>query len=732
MIPEKPTVAGEIWGGLASMLVALPSAIAFGLIIYAPLGPDWAGRGALAGIVGTVVLGLIVPALGGTPRLITAPCAPAAAVMAALAADLALHVPAARIPLLLALAALLAGAVQLFFGAIRGGRFVKYIPYPVVTGYLSGVGVLIFIGQLPKLLGLPAGTHLWEGLTSPGLWNRPAVVVGVVTIAVTALGSRITRKIPAAILGLGAGLLSYLCLSVALPDLAKLDGNPLVIGRVGASGESIVRQVGDRWSGIGGIGLADLARILVPALTLAVLLSIDTLKTCVIVDALTRSRHKSDRELIGQGLGNAASALVGGVPGAGTMGATLINLHSGGATRLSGTLEGVFALAVFAALGGLVAWMPVAALAGILIVVASKMVDRTTLHLLRRRSTHFDFLVVAAVVVTAVAVNLIAAAGAGLALAIFLFLREQIRSSVVRRKSYGNLMFSKKRRLPEELAVLEKHGARTAICELQGSLFFGTTDQLFTELEPDLKACDRIVLDLRRVQSVDFTAAHMLQQIESQLADRKGHLLLSHLPPHLPTGQHLESYFGEVGLVKPTRNVRIFDRLDDALEWAEERLLEESETRVKREAPLEIGEIDLLKGLDAEALAALAGLVTERSVEAGQKIFSQGDAGDEVFLIRRGNVRILLPLAGGGQHHLVTFGRGDFFGDMAFLDRSARSADAVASTPADLYVLSRARFDEAAPAHGAMARKVLSRMARALAMRLRQTDAEVRALLEEE
>lgn len=718
------------------MLVALPSAIAFGLVAYSSFGPGYAAHGAMAGILGTIAIGIVAPIFGGTPRLISTPCAPAAAVMAAIATDLRRETAGALQPdqllLLLAIVAVLAGGLQFFFGVIRGGRLIKYIPYPVVAGYLNGVGVLIFLSQVPKLFGFPDGTGLWVGLTSPSsFWKWPGLVVGAVTISAMVLAPRFTRAVPAAILGLAGGVLTYFGLSTIRPELLNLAGNPLVVGPIGGVGELAVGAIVERWMSIGRFNVEHLQLILIPALTLSVLLSIDTLKTCVVVDALTRSRHHSNRELVGQGLGNVASALAGGMPGAGQMGATLVNINSGGKTRVSSVLEGVFALGAFILFGAVVAWVPIAGLAGILIVVAYRMVDLNILHLLRQKSTVLDFGVIAAVTVTAVSVNLIVAAGVGLGLAILLFLREQIRGSVVRRKTYGDQTFSKKYRLPEEVAVLEERGDQTTICELQGSLFFGTTDQLFSELEPDLKTKKYVILDMRRVQSVDFTATHMLQQIEARLAERKGQLILSGLPPSLPTGQDLQMYFDEVGLVKPSRSVKIFDELDGALEWTEDQLLEKGPLPWPAgEPPLELHEIDLLKGFDADTIRALGSCVGELSFEAGQKIFTEGDIGDELFLIRRGTVRIVLRLAGRSQHHLATFGRGDFFGDMAFLDRSVRSADAVTSTTTDLYVLSRARFDAVAEAYPQMGKKVFARLARALAIRLRRTDAELRALVE--
>lgn len=729
---EKPhNLAGEFWGGFAAMLVALPSAIAFGVTIFAPLGGSYAAQGAVAGILGAIALGFVAPAFGGTNRLITAPCAPAAAVLSALAIELSQKGVAAESALLmLALVALICGALQVLFGVVRLGRLIKYMPYPVVSGYLSGVGLIIIVSQVPKLLGVPKGTHFWEALGSPPLWNWNGIAVGAVTMAVMVAAPKVTKAVPAVILGLVAAVLTYFGLSFADKSLLTLAGNKLIVGPLGASGGFLDAIVG-RGQAIGALNFAEFAMLITPALTLAVLLSIDTLKTCVVLDALTRSRHNSNRELIGQGFGNLAATVIGGVPGAGQMGATLVNISSGGQTRLSGVIEGALALVAFLILGKLIAWVPIAALAGILIVIGFRMFDRNSLHLLKSRSTILDFAVIVVVVVIAETISLIAASGVGIGLAILLFIREQIGGSVVRRKAYGNQTFSKQVRLPEEMAILEKRGDRTAIFELQGSLFFGTTDQLYTALEPELKTRTYVILDLRRVQSVDVTAAHMLEQIEDTLAERKGFVLFSHLPRNVPSGRDMQEYFDQVGLVRSEHHVRVFSELDEALEWVEDRILEEERLERVPEKPLELREMDIFKGRKEETLAALEACMETRSYKAGEKIFARKDAGDELFLIRRGAVRIVLPTHFGKEsHHLATFGRGDFLGEMTFLDREPRSADAIAFTDVDLFVLSRARFDTLAGEHKRLAMQLFEGVARTLAIRLRHTNRELRALQE--
>jgi SulP family sulfate permease len=730
--PQPSGGAGEWWGGFAAMLVALPSAIAYGIAVFGPLGADFVARGVQAGMVGAAILGLVAPLLGGAPRLISAPCAPAAAVLAALALELQRTSAASgaslapeRIAGLLVLVAAIAGLLQLAYGAIGAGRLIKYIPFPVVSGYMGGVGVLIFSSQVPKFFGLHGAIRSAETWSH---WQPAAVVIGAVTIAGVLLAPRLTKAVPAAIIGLGAGVAAYLAWAAFVPALRQLEGNSLVIGGIGGGVGGLASTLATQWSDWTGLQLKDLAHVVLPALTLSVLLSVDTLKTCVVLDALTRSRHQSNRELIGQGTGNLFSALAGGMPGAGTMGATLVNHASGGRTRLSGVSEGAFVLLAFLVLGRSIAWVPVSALAGLLMVVAVRMIDWRNFELLRQKSTLLDFAVIAAVVIVAVTANLIAAAGAGLGLSILLFIREQIQGSVIRRKITGDKFSSKQHRLPAEQAVLERCGVETTICELQGSLFFGTTDQLLTELEPDLKRCRHLILDLRRVRSVDFTAAHMLEQFEAMLRERDGYLIFSRLPALLSEGRDLRRYFEQVGVLR--ERVLVFETLDDALRWAEDRILaRELPASGGSEAPLGLAEFELFREVAAgEARTVLESCVTERSCQADETIFSGGATGDELFLIRRGVVRIVLPLAHGGYHNLAAFGRGNFFGEMTFLDGGKRSANAVATTPVELFVLSRARFDAVVRSHPEVGVRILGELARALALRMRHTDAEIRAL----
>ena len=740
-LKSRLQIPGDFWGGLAAMFVALPAAVAFGVTIYSAIGPQYAAFGALAGVLGAASIGLIAPTFGGTDRLISAPCAPAAAVLSAFAIELVRQgIDPFVIILLLTVLGILAGAMQILMGFIGIGKLIKYIPYPVVSGYLTGVGLFIIGSQLALFVGAPVGTRWWEVLISPPLWDLRALAIGGATVGVTLIAPRLTRAIPGTILGIIAGLGVYFWLANSDPSMQVLADNPLVLGELGATGDGYVGMITNRWHEIGNLTLGQVAGLFGSALTLAALLSIDTLKTCVVLDQMTRSRHEPNRELVAQGVANIASSTIGGIPGAGTMGATLVNLNSGAETRISGITEGVLALVVALLFGAFIAWVPVATLAGILIVIGLRMIDTGPLRFLESRATVFDFVVVATVVAVALTVGLIAASAAGVGLSILLFVREQVGGSVVRRKSFVNQRSSTWYRPEAQTKILEQKGDHAIIFELQGSLFFGTTNQLYLTLEPEISNRAYILLDLSRVQSVDITAAHMLNQIRDRCAERGIPLLLSSVREELPNGYNLREFLEGTGLIPvkiegkpaPKSTVQVFPTLEAAIEWVEDQLIGSEGVAVADEqVPLTVQQMEMFKGRKEDTLADLEGRMEIRTLAAGQTLFSLGDPGSELFLIRRGDIRIMAPIGGSRRvHHIASFGRGDFVGGLAFLEGRPRSNNAIAFTDCELYVLSLEQFNKLAEDHKRLAFILLSAIARTLGQRLRHAEDELTLLQE--
>jgi SulP family sulfate permease len=722
----KLKVPGDFWGGLASMLVALPAAVAFGVTVYSAISPQYAVFGALAGILGAAALGLIAPTFGGTDRLISAPCAPAAAVLSAFAIELVQQgIEPATIVLLLTMLGILTGLLQMLISFIGMGKLIKYIPYTVVSGYLSGVGLIIIGSQIPRFVGATSESAWWKAALQPELWDSRSLAIGLTTVFVALLAGKLTKAVPSTILGIVAGVLVYFGLAQSDPSMTTLGNNPLVLGSVGASGEGYLGAITGRWKEMGELHLSQIAALFGSALTLAALLSIDTLKTCVVIDQMTRSRHDPNRELFAQGLANITSSAIGGIPGAGTMGATMVNLSSGAQTRVSGIAEGCMVLIAALLLNSFIAWIPLATLAGILIVIGLRMIDTEPLRFLESRATVFDFAVVAVVIGTALTVGLIAASAAGVALSILLFVREQVGGSVVRHRTFVNQRSSTWYRPEAEMRLIAQKGDKAVIFELQGSLFFGTTYELYSVLETEIKTRDYIILDLRRVQSVDITAAHMLNQIRDMMRDRGMPLLMSNVREHLPSGLNLLAFFKQTGLIDSSNSVRVFQTIESAIEWVEDELVGGIALPSNEETPLRLQEMDLFQGRKDDTLADLETRMQQRSVKAGESIYMIGDDQRELYLIRRGAVRILAPISGSRQlHHIATFGRGDFFGGLAFLDDHPRGDNAIAATDIDLFVLSYEQFNQLADDHKKLAFLLITSISRTLAHRLRHADGE--------
>ncbi len=725
----KYFTVNEFIGGFSALLVALPSAIAYGLIIFSGLGESYTKQAAVVGIIGTIILSIFASVFGKTPGMISAPSAPAGAVLSAFVMELVhrKNVSLEYIPIFVTLTALFAGIIQFATGKAGGGKLVKYIPYPVVTGYLGSVGLLIILGQVPKILGFTKLGQIPTGIYTLSHQNYTHLLIGGSTILAMILVIRISKKIPPAIFALCIGAITFFALGSFQDGLFSLKNNPFVIGQISVSPGEFINSISNTWKLIWGFDIDLVLNLIVPVLTLAFVLSIDTLKTCIVHDTIMQTRHDSNRELMGQGIANIVSSLAGGIPGSGTMGPTLVNLNSGGKTKLSGVLVGVFATLILFFIPQILAWIPIAALAGVLIVLGFRMLDWNSFRLLRNRATIIDFGVIVVVIISALTYDLVTAAGTGIGMAILLYIREQVRSNVVHRKFFGDQKFSKKRRLPSEIEVLERRGKLTLVLELQGQLFFGTTDQLFTVLESYLTTTKYIILDMRKVLSVDFTAAHMLAQIHSRIEVNNGSLLLSSIPLDLPSGQNVWEYLLNLGFSE-SNTLRFFYDLETALEFVEDEILtEEFQEALVSPIEMNLNEFEFFIGVSPKLMTKLEKNFHTKTISSGEYIFHKGDVGDEIYFIRKGDVKIVIPIAAEQSLLITIFSQGDFFGDIAFLDADCRSANAVATGEVSLYYLSRKEFEKIVHKYPELGSLFYEKLARAISTRLRMTDIELMA-----
>ena len=360
-------VRGDVLGGITAAVVALPLALAFG---NAALGPG----GAIYGLYGAVVVGFIAALFGGTPAQVSGPTGPMSVTVAGVVASLA-AVGVSRdlnageiLPLVMA-AVVIGGLFQVSFGLLRLGKYITLVPYSVVSGFMSGIGVIILVLQIGPLLGITTRGGVIETLGilrdnfAP---NWAAVAVSIMTLAIVFLTPRrISQWIPSPLLA----LLIVTPISVVLFNDATLQAKGFeVIPRIGAIPEGGLSFSIPNWQ-------EHFPVIFKAGLVLAVLGAIDSLLTSLVADNISQTRHNSDRELIGQGLGNSLAGLFTGLPGAGATMRTVINIKSGGRTPISGMVHSLVLLVVLVGAGPLAAEIPTSLLAGILIKVGLDIID---------------------------------------------------------------------------------------------------------------------------------------------------------------------------------------------------------------------------------------------------------------------------------------------------------------------------------------------------------------------
>lgn len=651
--------------------------MAIGVTLFAVAAGD-AASGAYAGLVTTAALCLMAGLVGGAPGVISAPTGPALVLLAsALAALIAQGLQGPGLMVGLAMVIVLAGVLQFLIGLSGGGRLIKYIPSPVISGFMTGSALLMIKSQTTALAGAGAGAD-WQD------WRWLPAAAALITIAGVRLVPRFAPRVPAPIAGLALGTLAFHGLVAIHGGTAPA---PWLIGKLaGFQGDAL---------GLPLAGLSSLPyRVMLPsAAALAVLAALNTLLTAVVADAVTGLRHDSRRALMGQGLGMIASALTGGIAGSGTTAATIVAVRSGGTHWVSMAVAVLFViLIVFAGEAGRV--LPIGALAGVIIAVAFDVADRDILVWARQRRTRQDAMI--AVLVTGITVfyNLVAAVGGGVAIAILLFIREQIATPIVARRSSAREARSIKARPEAERALIEQHGERVVIFELRGNLFFGTTDRLIDEVGPALNGPNWVILHLRKVTHIDLTAVKLLQQVANRLHEHGGLLLFCELHAETGVGEDFEQALRLISDKRSNAPVRTFNGRDEALEFAENALLEALDySRTRIDDAVALASNTIVRYLNAAQIDLLVRHLEPRHLQQGSNLFTEGAPGDELYLVMCGQVDIQLRTTAHHYKRLAIYGAGSFFGELALLKKGPRAAHAVAAAPTDLLVLSVNAFE---------------------------------------
>ena len=735
-------VKGDISGGISAAVIALPLALAFGVSAFAPIGtPEAMAMGAAAGLYGAIFTGIFASLFGGTASQITGPTGPMTVVITGFIATTMKHPviqqqsdPLSTLLTLTAMVVFMGGLVQILMGLLRCGTLIKFIPYPVIAGFMNGIAVIIFLGQIAPILGMKTFFDA-DGIFSPiklheGVGSLPILGIGVATVIVILIAPKITRKVPASLVGLIFGTGLYLLLGkTILPEFTRFEGNPFIIGAIPAGFPVPFGYLSIPIGDILKMVLQYPTLFIAPAVALGVLGAIDSLLTSLVADVSTKTKHQSNRELFGQGMGNVLSAIFGGMPGAGATVRTVVSINSGGRTRLSGMIHGSLLLFILVALGPVAGWIPMCVLAGILMVTAVSMLDTYSLSLIRKKTAFKDLLVVAVVTIITVVLDLMIAVGIGFMIAALLFLRDLIAAKVYRKKFRCDRIHSKRIRTETECEVLKEYGSKILVYELSGNLFFGTTDKLSDDVEAEMNGTLMIIFDLKRVDTIDITGAELIKRICDDVKANGETFMLSSLFSGTRQREELNLYLRDLGVMESVGEENIFPDMDRALEAAENRLIQKYLPQSNMpDSSRDLSNFALLKDLDPEELGKVKSVMRTEHYIAGETIFKEGQQGDSIFFIGSGYVSILGPSGPERNTRFISLGPGLYFGEMALLERSVRSADAVADEDCELYVLQLDELEKLMQEDASTRARILHAMARGLSQRLRLLSAEMSAL----
>ncbi len=502
-------IKGDIFGGVTAGIVALPLALAFGIQAFGGINdPAAPSLGALAGLIGATLLGFFAALFGGTHSQISGPTGPMTVITASLisAAWTASSGNFSMVLISMAMAGIFCGLFQILFGLIRIGKYVRYIPYPVLSGFMSGIGVIIILQQIYPMIGKKSPVATLDmiinfpGACADGI-SLMALIMGLGTIAIIISLPRITKKVPATLIALIVmTIISILCSFDAALTIGNIpSGLPM----------PFFAKEGIDLSGINWFTAIEAA--IVPGLTLAGLGSIDTLLTSVVADNITKTKHNPNQELIGQGIGNCLAGAFCGIAGAGATMRTVVNVKSGGRTQISGMVHALFLLAILLGLGSLVKYVPLSVLAGILITVGWGIIDFRGFKDL----THVpkaDAFVLVVVFLMTVFVDLLTAVGIGMVIACFLFM---MRAGEIIENQYGGRTladeFDKNEPWEDEKDLPEDVIKQVYIQRLNGPVFFGSItgfNHVMHDIPEDAKI---VIIRMKRVSFMDQSGAYAME-----------------------------------------------------------------------------------------------------------------------------------------------------------------------------------------------------------------------------
>ena len=494
---DKSQFVKDVTAGIIVAIIALPLSIA--LALASGVGPE-------AGIFTAIVAGFVISALGGSSVQIAGPTAAFATIVAGIVARDGMDG--------LVIATVLAGVFLILMGICRFGSLIKFIPYTITTGFTSGIAVTIVIGQLKDFFGVtyPEGVRPIETmeklaafLENIGTVNPAALIVGAVSLAILIISPYIFKKIPGSLIAVIVGILMVKFLPLHVSTIGNLYTitNDLPSFHIPAVKFSMVKSA-------------------IPnAFTIAVLAAIESLLSCVVADGMINGKHRSDTELVAQGLGNIASALFGGIPATGAIARTAANIKNGGRTPVAGMVHSITLVIVLVVLMPFAGMIPMPTIAAILFVVAYNMCQwRTFVHMLKTAPKN-DIIVLIVTFILTVVFDLVVAIEIGMVIACLLFIKRMSEETHVDSWVY----------VDDDTPEIDDHLARLPLAirvyEITGPLFFGASDTIEHIVVKDFTKC--LILRMRSVPALDSTALNALKDLVDTCEKKGITIVFSHV-----------------------------------------------------------------------------------------------------------------------------------------------------------------------------------------------------------
>lgn len=507
-------IRGDIYGGLTAAVVALPLAMAMGVA---------SGVGAIAGIYGAIFVGFFASVFGGTPAQVSGPTGPMTVVMAAIFTQYTSMFPddPAKGAALAFTVVILGGIFQIIFGILKIGKYIELVPHPVVSGFMSGIGIILILIQLGPLMGLQGNPKpLQAAMEIPQYLqniNWPSLMLGIGVLAmvfgVPKYLPKLNRLFPAPLLALIIGTLAYV--------LFMGSGSTPIIGDIPTGFPEFLIPV---------IDMSLALTMIASGLTLAGLGTIDSLLTSLVADNITRSQHKSNRELIGQGIGNTIAGFFGGLPGAGATMRTVVNVGAGGRTPISGALHAVILLAIVLGAGTMASEIPKTVLAGILIKVGTDIVDWDYLKRIKH-APKAGIVIMLTVFFVTVTIDLLLAVGLGMVMASFLFMHRMTQMQVEGIKSFSGSEEAH-HLSDEEAKILKDADGKIMLFHLSGPMSFSSAKSVVRR-HASIAGYEIMLLDLTDVPSIDFTTSRALEDILVDTIDAGRRIFLAGARPQV-------------------------------------------------------------------------------------------------------------------------------------------------------------------------------------------------------